>query len=731
MKKLISSLILASYVLGLAPLPARAAYPTQDPPYYSTTPGAIAWQPSRVAKSKRVAFIRPSRSWTAYAAPEVLQACAANGVFAVEDMIREQGGEVHTYHTSAFEAANGSRLFRELGDYYSLVVILNPIFNGVLSQQTYINPDSTNAQLLVVGGIRSNGSGTWQADTATTRGIVDIGPPLFETASGTTFSCLVPWTSSGLGTDTIWGNNLCSGVRTSDALMSSLHTGVTSVVRVLQPIKAGNPGGAWVNTSSATADSNRAKMPGAVDGFPKLSAGTPDSVAREYEYLGPIWKVKYNTGREVWWYKFNNGAGGGTYNAPLLYATIARFVDLKPIRWALDFDDVTDVNDSNNFPRWTNDAAERALAALRAVGVVPSNGINPTNAPGYIGGTTPAGESGVAWSGAAHTYLKKLNWIHHAHDSTNGSIGSNLVGGYGGYNPSNGAYPNGNFQSGSRYASRYQPGTSYGWTNFGIVQRMAYNDSVRKAWSPMSESPPYLTFPANQMLPVNWKTRGAAAGYTVPYTVTSADCPVDSVLWAFDYGLLGGQTTGKGQIWLRSGVVTTMRREAMWADRDSFVACQIGMYPRDRWTVRMNSGRLIEANIIHSFIQGISAAPRASYAADCNFKAGWVLGINNRAWRSERHRPQFGETGSGVGTNDADKGAIMNFTTGVVDFPARQSTRIVYLHPGQRSTAITSSGDLHVDVFLRGIHSYIRALDKIAGTKVSVCVPAWTVYAKK
>lgn len=710
--------------LLLAAAPAFAAYPTVDVPGLQAARGPV---------NRRVAIIRPER-WTAITGTLNDAACVANGVYQAMDMLRAQGCEVHYYNTRTFDGfANATALWRTLGNHYALAIVLNP-GSTEAGFQRYVNADSTNVQILVVGGVRTNNVPTWQPDTGSAaaagrRGFFDAAGGGFEGDSNVRFSCLVPYTSTGLGTDTIWSSKLATGRMQSDSagVFRAIHAGITSVVRVLHPLLPGQTNVAW---AGGHADSASTRMPGASWATPKTpgsETSATDSVAREGEYLGPIWKVKYANGRETWFFKFNGTTTANVHNPALLWACIARFVDVPPIKWALDWDDVTDAFDLNNFPRWRNTQAESALATLRRVGVVPSNCVNPRNASAYIRGVKPDYEA--AWSGAPHTFLRQMTWIHHAHDSTTWHPSSNLAGTSGGYFPGNGSTVTGQEQYGRRFPNRLAPGENYAagnfvgaGGNFGIKQRLDYSDSVRRAVAPQSVRPPYLAFPANQMIPVNWKVRANPAGYENQMTATAADCPLDSVLWAYDH-VRGTDGTDGGKLYLRSGFIFGPKIEALWADRDSFVAASLALYPRERFTVRVGS-RYVQAEILHSFNQGIGG--RAATLAVVNFRAATVLGLANRAWHAEMHNPTYGE--SWASNYDSDVNAIMNFGTGRRDFPAKQSTRIIYLHPGQQTTLATFSGDMHVDLFLLGIHSTIRAMDRIAGKAVTRCVPAWTVY---
>ena len=736
MKRLVASLVLAAQIVGFLPTPSRAAYPTQD------LPSQVGYQQSRVPKNRRVMVVIPAR-WAAFLTPQTELGAVFNGVYQVIDALRNQGCDVHIYSSRVFESYQyGTKLWREAGDHYGLALVVQPGGPGAAGDQRYWNADSTNVQIVCAGGVRSGGALVWNADS-TTRGMVDASIGRLETQGSVQFAAVIPWTATGLGRDTLWADNQAAGVRCNDARMSATHTGITGVFRVLHPIVAGNPGPMWGSLNPGSPDTASMRMPGA-SWATRNVPGTPDSLVNAGEIIGPVWKVRYAVGRDVWFFKFTGGNVAPSNNALLLYACMARFLDVPPIKWALDWDDVTNINDSNNYPRWRASAADSSVAMLQRYGVlVGSNGVDPGNLPGYVRGFTPDKEdadppgAAVTWTGPGHSYLKQLVWTHHAHDSATVGVSSNLVGGYGGYAPSNGPVPFGNGHTGRRFASRRNPGANDAnfvgaGGNFGIVQRLEYADSVARALGMQYKHPPYLTFPANQMLPINWKTRGSVAGYTPInlFQSTEASCPIDSVLWGFDYFLNGRLDCGLGRVWLRSGTVTNFRNEALWADRDSFVAGMIAQYPRDRWTTRVGN-RLIQAEIVHSFNQGIGT--RAQYINTVNARAGYVTGLSNKAWKAEMHQQAWVAWTS----YDSDANKQMNMgANGIVDFPHRQSTRIVYLHPGQQTAPIpgftgslnNEAPDLHVEIFLRGIHSYMRACDAVALKPVQKSVHPWLIY---
>lgn len=684
------------------------------------------YQPTRVtSRFKRIAVIRPSR-WDAIFSGSV-QSYRANldcMLGNLLDAARENGLEVHYYDTAFFEGTDSTsqQLWTNMGSRYSAAIILHPN-TSVARFSRYVCADSTNVQIIVVGGAEAPIT-SWMPDT-TVRGFVDaIGQAGLVGISQTKGSCLVTYDNQ----DTLWGTRIPSGRR-----MISLASGIDGVYRLFKVVQTS---GVHFGTVS---DTTNAIMPGA------------DSLAQAAEYLGPMWKVRFSTysgqGRAIWpnslagaargasdggqspretyWVRLNNSTTSASASPHYIWALLCRFTNVKPIKWAYDWDDITDkfFDNLGQPPRWRATAVDSSLEALRQFGIIPTMMVNPVHAAAYINALNPSYEA--AWSGPGHTYLQNYTWVHHSHDSTTANVSSNLVGGFGGYGTGNGATV-GSVQSwGRRYASRFDP-TSTGQPGesmfgaggrFGMVQRYQYSDSVRRVNAPAARVPPYVVSPNNQMLPVNFKARGNT--YSIQYYSPSASCPIDSVLWAYDISLNKGNGNERRKLFLRSLVDNPKAQHLQW-DRDSVVAYSLFLYPNERFVVPVN-GRLVQAIGVNSFLQG--ASPRTQYVADANFRAANLLGLKNPVPVAERTNPLYNTTYTTDVMNVYSMALVGN-----IDMPFRQSTRVVYQHPGQHSTTIAAFGDYHVDVFIRSIATQFRAMDKLAGRATQKCVGAWQVY---
>ena len=758
-------LLAALLMLATDFAPALAA---TDPPALG-----LPYQQSRVPRSKRIAVIQMAR-WDVQT--NNIKLAVIRNVIPALDAFVSNGGEVHRYKSTFFETVNGTanpdhrEMWTDMGSKYAAVIVMFPVAVSGTTTSRYICADSTNAQLIVVGGADMGSVSTW-VSAPLERGVVDTSGNAVEGVAQTKGCGLVTMDDR----DTLWMRKIPTGKR------SALPTGIDTVVRILRPIV--EQGYSFITNA---ADSNTYRPVGSwntaygadwtAGDLTRAKAGTrADSVAGPGEVLGPMWKVhftKYSgqdtpswinslattargvggggtSPQSVYWLKVPSNPNPGDEVTPLLWALMCKFTTVNPIRYAYDWDDVTDVNNIALYPRWRQSAADSALAKLRQYGIVPTNMVNPRNAAAYINGLKPDYE--IDWSGPAHTYLRNLTWVHHAHDSSQVHISGNLIGGYGGYATGNGA----NITQGGtplqkwshRYASRWNPGANEGGFvgaagNFGIVQRYNYSDSVR--WVNQGGLyPPYVAQPANEMLPVGWRARPTTSNplWTVKFS-GSAECPIDSVIWAHDYGLNGHKTCGFGRVTMRVVAGSpwgTVADDGAGGgcysdqDRDSMVAASFFRRPGEKRTVRIGD-RVIEARAVGSFLQGVGA--RTAYMQDALPRAGVLLGLRAGGVMAERARVEWGSTYSANLHNAARPGAGSPLASTYAE-NFNQTSRVCYQHPGQFTTAVgntlpgggvsNSSGDLHVEVFVLSIGAYMRGLNTIACRQATKCVPAWTL----
>lgn len=725
-----------------------------DPPkcgQATSPPGCDSYQQFRyTTRTQRVAIIRPDR-WSVLAASN-MGAIRRNhyaNLGNIRDALENHGIEVHDYNTNFFEQDhNGSatnaqdkrEMWSDLGSKYAVAIVLCGETN-VAGFARYVCADSTNVQLIVVGGGGNNG---WRADT-TVRGFVDSAQPVNEgyPANG---ACAITYD----GVDTLWAQRLNSGRR-----MDALASGISGVRRVLHPVILGTPK-TWNQTSDSTLYDQR---------YPAML----DSTADARELLGPMWNVAFTNNlagavpgaqngvagggpREVYWLKWPAG-NAFPYETPhLLWSLVSRFTVATPLKYAYDWDDVTDkFQDSKGQPpRWRASAVESSLAGLRAFGVVPTLMLNPSHARDYIRGDTPytygagatlsqdtslsTGRRETAWSGPSHSYLAGMTWVHHSHDSTQKSIASSLLGRYGGYTTGNGSViteASHNHETfGYRYASRWNPldstaaptargaGTAGG--RWGIIQRLAWSDSVRRVVAPGSTVPPFIVHPAGMMLPKNWRARTPATNWH-SYASDAASCPIDSVLWALDSMLVRGNGRDGRKLYIGDWSFDP-RYQHYQHDRDSVVATSIFLYPNEKHTTRV-SGRLVQAVSVKTFVQGPSS--RAEYLVAAVSRANRLIGLKNPITFNDVSNQQTGEG------YDHDTQGVYDGATAYHDWNYKQSSKLLTQHPGQGGDLIAAHGDYMVDIFVLAYGTQYRMMDKIAGRSTTRCVPAWHVYEKK
>lgn len=752
-------------VVALAILLGCSAWTVgQDPP---------AYQASRVNnRFLRVAIVRPSL-WDVIFFSNVLgyRQNMRSSMGNIEEAMRDRGLEVHHYDTGFFTqtyqgSTNAARdLWENMGSQYAVTIILQPNLQTTANFSRYVCADSTNTNVIVLGGSSLNGG--W-ADT-TARGFVDS-KGVYE--AGSTINqafCYRPQTS-----DTMWAFRIATGRR-----ICVLPSGILKVVRYLVPkTRTGT-------TFVQDVDSTNSFMPGIIragNGMPPGTAtGDPnDTLAAIEQYLGPMWRVEFTNSlfdvvkaqgaidpsllytnsldsascpRSVSWIKFPDGEFSQRAYPNLLWALICRFTQAKPIRYAIDADDIVDkfVNNLGAPERWTNAQGRAWLVdSLRKYNAFCGTGMNPSHGASYLRGQNPTYES--AWSGEPHSYLRGMPWVHHSHDSTSGDIGSNLVGGFGGYANGNGAsYTtpawtvdiNGAVTNDQIYTHRFATknvgfaggGAKYrdGALNyfgpgnsFSIARRLQWSDSLRRVVCPECPEPPYLNFPANQILTVGSRVRNAAFltsgndgtnfrykfSAPVPGT-TLPTCPIDSEWVGFAAGL-GLPQDGSQYLYLRFGLLN-MRRDYWQWDRDSVAALMPFLRGGDRYSVTAQ-GYQVNAIAIGTFQSG---SPDFATAVTTGLqKANLLLGLKSPLALSDQSDPMIGETFA------SDYQGVYTFNPSVAhDQGYRAAMRTTYIHPLNSNPV-----GYEADALVHSVLNQLRLMDSIAGRPASKCSWPWEVY---
>lgn len=667
--------------------------------------------------------------------------------------------EVHFYRTDFFELpadslADGTRgqgvsaLWQRLGDDYPTVVCVG--FSGDSSvgkaaRKRYFSADSTNAKIIHLGG--GSGGSSWLqhtqvfaiGDTGTTNSYFDYRRAAVQSYSGS-------------ANDTLWFVNGGYGVRPAN-----LFPGVSKMVRLFKPVvlptRIDYPNAAN-DKFSFTADTAYHVVP----------SGS-DTLVAALEVMPVAWRVYWTGSAHV---DFIKSAGSADYDASLghvLTTLVSRTTQLRPYRAAMEWDDVFDNNPTTS-TRPSNAAYDSVFAEFRYTHGIPvAISTNPRHAAEYYAGDDPTREA--AWEHPeGWTWIRRgIPWVHHAHDSTTSDIASNLVGRFGGYSTHNGStsagwttdsittYGMSRYRYGHRSASANVAGVGY-----SIVARLAWSDSVRRAICPECTTPPYLSFPNNEMLPVDWRTKvgqsissGLRANFWTrwgPYQ-GNGTCTIDSTLWALHYGL--GLEDG-GELFVRTttpnnGSGSSAQNDfrghmppggVAWAsisgndapknwtttgDNDSVIAKTPFQWPGER-SASTIAGRLVRIrNVATTSYDG---GARANYTANVQRILPALMGSRTGnmtsaglstwcdAWAAD-------PGGAFIAANDQKNSGV-------------DHARIVYLHPSSVgsgwSNATGPNTSYTIQVARLGLVGGINVLNAVAGHPLIRWVHPWEVYGK-
>lgn len=642
------------------------------------------------------------------------------------EMLQLQGCVIHHYSSDWFERTDGNggnqrnlAIWQTLGSHYGLAIMPYWSASGASSRKTYFSADSTTVPMLHIGGAGNSGYLSW-ADSSfglVERAMDAIGSSTFF---GLAQGSVRPYAAAS--TDTMW--IVKGGIGTRCAV---LPAGVTSVTRLFEPLRL--PGAGNV-AFSVGLDSLYSTFP---------AAG--NATAGPNEWMPLAWRVNWSSGRSVDYLKMASNSAYGTGNVgPIAIALAARHLDLQPVKFALEWDDITDLNSASGL-RPTNAAMDSLYQEFRNVWGIPVTvDVNPRQAASYIAGVTPEYETAVPWSGEGWSWMRRhgVTWVHHAHDSTSAHPSSNLLGRFGGYQPGNGSGDSSGtfgarYKYSHRYASRFNPGNANSSQRWGIVQRLAYSDSVRKAVCPECILPPYLSFPNNEALPMSWRSRPLTANPSWKVYQGDGRTPVDSLMWALHHGLNVPPGT---DLYLRATFTTSTGAPAVvlwrpWGDRstlnmhigadhDSLPANSPFTFPDERWTGRVRDRFVSARNVATAAYDGGNLA---NYTGNSGPVLATIFGTRNPV-----------QTGGGIAYlwNESftlnPSGIYAANNAEMRNIGSRQRTRIVYFHPGSFRHANGPLGSYAADVFRIGILRPIRALESMAGQRLVRWVRPWEVY---
>lgn len=671
----------------------------------------------------------------------------------VFDSWRKRGVEVHFYSTDFFEIpadslADGTHnqrvcaLWQSLGDQYPTVVCVGfsgDTTYGKAARKRYFCPDSTTAKIVHIGG--GSAATLWSQNTQTF-GICD-------TATTTAYfdqrkACVTSYTNTNA--DSLWFAGGAYGIRSGRLL-----PGVASVVRLFHPVALADYFG-W------GADSAFGVQP---------TAG--DSTADPLEIMPVAWRVYWTSGGSVDFIKYYTSTADYDFNfGPILETIVSRTTLIPPALAAMEFDDVFDSNPTTA-TRPSNAAYDSVFREFHYTWLVPLTiSTSPRHAAEYYAGDDPTREA--AWEhDAGWTWIRRgIPWVHHSHDSTSSDIGSGLVGRFGGYSTHNGSTSAG-WTTDSitafgitrfRYSHR-GAGVDVRGDKYTILYRLQWSDSLRRATCPECFTPPYLSFPNNEMLPTDWRARPAsvAAAVTANYWTRWKDnqgdgnCTIDSTLWAFHYGLgipSGGElfvrtvlaNVGTGTeddflshrpVGLAVASVAGNNAQKNWTvsgENDSVVARTPFTYPGERMSFRLGAA----AGSRHIRVRNVGmtyydAGSRTNYTFNVQPTLAGLMGSRTGNTTSAGFST-WSESWS------ADPGGAYTVSVDQKNF-GTENVRVVYLHPSANNTensgwsfATGPKTSYPIQCARLGLLGGLRTLESVAGHKLIRWVYPWQVYAQ-
>ena len=647
--------------------------------------------------------------------------------------------------------------FRTLGDYYSCAVMVGfrALFRtNATHEKKFFCPESTNVQMVHLGGT-SNYAG-FDEGAGQLYGSADSCRSLGSTESITGGRAVVPYKATGgLASDTLWFERVNYALRPA-----VLPAGVSQVVRLFHPVLNTLKGAAsdsslyWGSAAESTLSVN-------MTGNYRYRAGwwntTSDSVARRaYEPLPIAWRVYWTDANadgkdHVDFVKTSSGLNSRYCYGDVAFSLISRYAKLSPIKIAMEWDDMANMNFTNGngsaaFPTGTRPdgkSLDSLVVEMRNVwGVRLAANIAPDSLVAYINGLPEnQWKRNPAKFSQPHSYYtdRKLPWIFHSHDSSS-TVASNLVGKFGGYYPANGQNnTSGNYTVSAfthRVYSASVPGLADNDPNkYGIVQRLLRSDSLRSVYCRECPLPPYLSYPNNDMMPTDWKVR---SGGGFPEMVGSGALSMQDFFNAQAVGLKvsSGQRTlyTRGYFYILNSVLSKTtdapRNRAHFIggtqypqfsianryrefDRDSLAAEMFFLDP----DAEINYGGTFGLKVRNLGCLNISQQSDVlANLAKSQLTRNMLLGFAN-----PQQRAGFTSTDYGEGFV-ADPNGIISGNTNVIRNGAGR-VRVVYIHPLGGTVGPGGAGE--VEVMRTLVLRPLRALNRIAGHPIHSWVYPW------
>lgn len=622
----------------------------------TTHPGATS-----VAYNRRIAVVVDG---TYFPAVNALRARAVrDGLGNLFEQLVIEGGARVDYYSSAYftnsardNANQGDSLWKVLGNTYPVVIF--PLASSSLASR-FFSAESTNAQIVMCGGGMLGGWRTAGNDAAAS-----------DTSSHTGYAIYPQGAQTyGSNADTLYVIDY--GVR-----RGALSTGITRVVRLFHPLVLDSTGGvlhacnvdAYSKAFGSGADSAYAVIP-----------ATGDSVAGPHEYLPVAWRVYWSGTKHVDFIATGLVESSvGPCWADVLWSLTSRYVKLNPLRWAYDWDDFT--REQSGQLRMPKARVDSILVALAAYSVRPTVHLDPGHATAYLSGGTPPGESEVT-SPYGSTLRGLRWWSYHSHDSTTTYPWAELSG--------NG----GTTHRSHRYANSSNP------DNLGIVQRLQYSDSVRRAIAPSMVVPPYWCPTYNYALPMDWRSRAAQN----IYRIGDGKCPIESLFVALRTGLGYSSFSISVPVQQSTGLAIT---SYAGNEDTSRVATTMFHYGDENWHLASTNVRSVKR--LEQWTGATTG--RGTHQLNACLDANMLLGFTNDGERGGATAYLFGESFTSTSLP-----ANRNFT-------ALNRLRAVYGHP---QADYVGGGWNEIAVLTRGTFQRLRAMNTLAGHQTWVCVEPW------
>lgn len=496
-------------------------------------------------------------------------------------LIKDQGSQIDVYQSRNFEEGYGSKLWRELGTYYGAVVFIGgKVRNGLDNDggtqsavmQKFYCADSTTAH--VIHYSLPDWLDDW-ADGGSAAKLMGTGA---YSAGNNYFGLLNTPPACNFGNVTAAGDSMFAGEEAVQrAAMNSTIRGSgadstkAGIVQILPYFRSRSE----VSTKAFATTYGGSNDPAAwtnvpINNDPQFYA---DSLATVAEIMPIAWRTRWASGATMDFVMLDPTiASRNATTSQYLYAIIARYVKLDPIKTAYEWDDhgTFGFDDSTGSAggavgsqtrMWPNqDTLYAWKAQLSSFGIPNLETTGSADSLYAMATTTQTGQSG------AHTYsnLRDGTWyfVPHVHDSTTDHVLGNVLGM--GTTIACRAGCNAQFD---RYAMRPPSTQTYNWETYSVWYRLYAQDSAYTARFGPGVRAPYLSFPSDISVPKDMSTQGLNNVLRWPAGQVTEWMSCDSLFRAFanagkfylrDYQDGGTDSMGARRVFASAGTIATI-----------------------------------------------------------------------------------------------------------------------------------------------------------------------------